>query len=110
MKPLKSTLTVTLILLATAISGTAFAHHRDWHHSGPPQSRSYSAPPRTSADVQFGFSVGGPVWYEPAPGYYYAPAQPYYYYEPAQPYYYYDSSPSYYYYYDSNPTIPPSAD
>jgi len=100
MNPLKSTLTATLILLATLASGTAFAD-RDWHHSARPHSRSYSVPPRSSADVQFGFSIGGPVWYEPAPGYYYAPAQPYYYYEPA---------PSYYYYYDSSPTIPPSAD
>jgi hypothetical protein len=95
MKWSKSILAPAVILLGTAIAGPAFAHHRDWHHGGPPQSRSYVAP-RTSADVQFGFSL-----YEPAVGYYYYEPAPRYYYEPA-PRYYYEPAPSYNYYYYNN--------
>ena len=92
MKPLKSIFALFTILVATAVSGSALAHHRDWHHRGahhaPPSS--YYVAPRSGADVQFGFSVGAPVYvYEPAPTYYYYEAPPrYYYYESPRAYYY----------------------
>lgn len=105
---LKSTLALLTVVLATAASGSVFAHHRSGHHRAyaPPHTHSYVAP-RSGSDVTFGFSVGAPAYYyyEPAPRYYYyEPAPTYYYYEPAPSYYY--STPGYSYYYDSSPTFP----
>ena len=97
MKPLKSTLALFMMLLATAVSGSALARDYD-RHSG----RSYSGQPRavaprSSSSVQFGFGLSVPLFvpsYEYAPYYYYPAPAPYYYYEPA-PYYYDYNTPGY---------------
>jgi len=97
MKPLNSTLTASLILLAMVASGATFAEEHEWHHG-----RGHAVAPRAHDDVHFGFSVSGPVWYESAPGYYYySEPAPMYYYQPAPPSYY-RPAPSYYYYRDDD--------
>jgi hypothetical protein len=98
MKPLKSILAIVVLLLTTAATGSALAHHRDWHQRGNgAYSQSQYVAPRSGTNVRFGFSVGVPAYvYEPAP-YYYYPAPPRY-------YYYYPTPPRYYYYEPAWPT------
>ena len=91
MRPWKSILAIVVLLFGTAATGSALAHHRDWHHRGHgahSHSHSHYVAPRSESSVYFGFSVGAPVYvYEPAP----------YYYHPAPTRYYY-GGPAYYYY------------
>jgi hypothetical protein len=95
MKWLKSTFALAALVGATAVSGSAFAHHGYWrhHHHGP------------RADISLGFTIGDP-WYAPAPRYYYEPV-PRAYYQPAPRYYYdYAYAPSGYYYYPYPSAVP----
>jgi hypothetical protein len=94
-KPTKSTLIMLGIVAATAVSGSAFAHHRDWHDG--PRARAFPQGPYVvtpRSEVTVGFVAGAPARY------YYEPAPRYYYYEPT--YYYYEPAPAYYYYYDQS--------
>jgi hypothetical protein len=88
MKRLKSTFALMAIVGATAVSGSAFAFHRHWHHPYHPRTH-----------LSLGFAIGDP-WYAPADRYYYEPA-PRYYYRPAPRYHYYGYAPGYYYPYRS---------
>lgn len=90
MRPLKSILAIVVLVLTTAATGSALAHHRDWHHRGHgAHSQRHYVAPRSDTNVYFGFSMGIPAYvYEPAPYYYY----------PAPPRYRYYGTPADYYY------------
>ena len=96
MKSLKSMLGLFMILLATAVSGSALARDYDRHSARSYSGHPRAVAPRSGSSVQFGFGLSVPLfvpWYEPAP-YYYYPAPAPYYYEPA-PYGYYYDPPAY---------------
>lgn len=91
----KSMVAIVVLMLTAMTSGSALAHHRDWHHRGHgAHAHKHYVAPRSHTDVYFGFSVGTPAYvYQPAPPVYYYPAPPHYsYYGPSG--YYYDEGPA----------------